>query len=40
MESGANHWMAKPFDPNQLIDQAETVLAASIKRAKESTPAS
>ena len=40
MESGADQWMAKPFDPNQLIDQAETVLAASIKRAKESTPAS
>jgi DNA-binding response OmpR family regulator len=34
MECGADSWMAKPFDPSELIQKVESVLAASDKRAK------
>ncbi len=33
-ECGADSWIAKPFDPGELIDQVELILATSDKRAK------
>ena len=34
IECGADSWIAKPFDPGELIEQVESILVASEKRAK------
>ena len=35
MDSGADRWMAKPFDPGELLEQVDAILAICDVRAKK-----